>query len=311
MKHAAPATLLLLAAGLLNAPSLAREEHSRTRHEIFTLRPGIHYVYQYWYRENYSDPGRNITTTDSGVVQYAVLDSAILNDTTTQWSVVQLRSLFRYIRVAYGRDTSFWIRDTVGVTMSESLQGDHPLSCTSQIWSFPIVYPRSSLRPGVFRFSDSSQVAELITFIPPTSCAEGYDTLRFSHDSSFFARSMYWRHYCNISGGSGRLVVRLLERTVIAAVPGETPPLSLKLHPNYPNPFNPRTTIVYDLPAPFRVTLSVFDLLGRTVAVLVDEVRPAGRHEVPFDAAGLSSGLYFCRLAAPGGSTTQKMILQR
>ena len=69
---------------------------------------------------------------------------------------------------------------------------------------------------------------------------------------------------------------------------------------NYPNPFNPQTLIRFTVPATQHVTLHVFDALGRRVAVLVDEVRSAGAHEVAFDASSLPSGMYFYRLQAGG-----------
>lgn len=73
-------------------------------------------------------------------------------------------------------------------------------------------------------------------------------------------------------------------------------PLKLELMQNYPNPFNPTTMIGYQIPVSGHVRLTVFDLLGREVAVLVDERKAAGRYEVRFDGSGLSSGVYFYRI---------------
>lgn len=81
------------------------------------------------------------------------------------------------------------------------------------------------------------------------------------------------------------------------------------LHPNYPNPFNARTCITFDLPATLLARVEVVDILGRTVAVLADGVLPPGAHTVWFDGGNLSSGLYLCRLQAGAFSQTQKMVL--
>jgi hypothetical protein len=82
-----------------------------------------------------------------------------------------------------------------------------------------------------------------------------------------------------------------------------------RLYPNYPNPFNPTTTITFDLKESGHVTLTVFDMTGRTAAVLVNGHRSSGRYHVTFDAKGLPTGLYFYRLTAPGFSDMKKMIL--
>ncbi|MBI3112312.1 MAG: VCBS repeat-containing protein [Ignavibacteriales bacterium] len=79
----------------------------------------------------------------------------------------------------------------------------------------------------------------------------------------------------------------------------------------YPNPFNPSTTISYELPEPTRVQLSVFDMLGREVAVLVDGEKSAGRHAVRFNAEGLTSGIYVYRIHAGTFTQTRKFTLMK
>jgi hypothetical protein len=97
----------------------------------------------------------------------------------------------------------------------------------------------------------------------------------------------------------------------IATSVEESTPQAFRLLQNYPNPFNPTTVVSYQLPAAAMVHLVVFDLLGREVATLVNETQPAGAHSVTFDARGLSSGSYICRLTAGGASLTQTMLLMR
>ncbi|MBU1937256.1 T9SS type A sorting domain-containing protein, partial [bacterium] len=77
----------------------------------------------------------------------------------------------------------------------------------------------------------------------------------------------------------------------------------------YPNPFNPSTRITFDLKKAGHVSLKVFDLLGREVAILVDEVHPAGIHNATFDGSDLPSGIYFYRLQAGDFVQTKKMVL--
>jgi len=88
-----------------------------------------------------------------------------------------------------------------------------------------------------------------------------------------------------------------------------TVPEVYTLEQNYPNPFNPSTTIVFELPRISQVTLTVYDLLGREVSVLVNEGMSAGHHEATFDASSLSSGVYFYRLQAGDFVSTKKMVV--
>jgi hypothetical protein len=81
------------------------------------------------------------------------------------------------------------------------------------------------------------------------------------------------------------------------------------LHQNHPNPFNPSTRISYQLPAPAMVRLAVYDLLGREVALLVQGLREAGNHTLEFDARGLGTGVYLCRIEAAGMTAVRKMLL--
>jgi hypothetical protein len=86
-------------------------------------------------------------------------------------------------------------------------------------------------------------------------------------------------------------------------------PLVYELKQNYPNPFNPATKIAYALPKSGSVKLVVFDVLGREVAVLVNEYKKSGTYEVDFDASRLSSGVYFYRINAGDFTDTKKMLL--
>lgn len=86
-------------------------------------------------------------------------------------------------------------------------------------------------------------------------------------------------------------------------------PTVLTLDQNYPNPFNPATVIRYSVPVSGAVRLMVFDALGREISVLVDEKKPAGTYSATFSATGLSSGVYFYKLAINGSSLTRKMLL--
>jgi hypothetical protein len=91
----------------------------------------------------------------------------------------------------------------------------------------------------------------------------------------------------------------------------EATPHSYKLDNNYPNPFNPSTKISWQSPVSSWQTLKVYDLLGKEIATLVDEYKPAGNYNVEFDASNLTSGIYFYKLQAGTFAETKKMILTK
>ncbi|MBE2218657.1 MAG: T9SS type A sorting domain-containing protein [Ignavibacteria bacterium] len=87
-------------------------------------------------------------------------------------------------------------------------------------------------------------------------------------------------------------------------------PGDLELDQNYPNPFNPSTIITYTLGSNARVDLRVYDITGREVAALVNSTQPKGSHSVNFNASGLSSGIYFCRIAVNSGTSEYSKIMK-
>lgn len=88
-------------------------------------------------------------------------------------------------------------------------------------------------------------------------------------------------------------------------------PKQFQLEQNYPNPFNPSTVISWQSPVGGWQTLKVYDLLGREVAVLVNEEKPAGKHSVTFDASSFTSGVYFYRLSVGEFVSAKKLILMK
>ena len=88
-------------------------------------------------------------------------------------------------------------------------------------------------------------------------------------------------------------------------------PDNFSLEQNFPNPFNPSTTITFHLPSSSFVTLKVFDSTGKEVASLVDRHLPAGSHNTEWNASGMPSGIYLYRIQAGTCSETKKLILMR
>ncbi len=106
-------------------------------------------------------------------------------------------------------------------------------------------------------------------------------------------------------------ILKTVQSITTSVKTGGDVPDKFALEQNYPNPFNPTTIIKYSIPygTEVKVNLIVYDLLGKTVARLVNEKQSPGNYSVTFDASKLSSGLYFYRLTAGDFSQTRKMLL--
>ena len=107
------------------------------------------------------------------------------------------------------------------------------------------------------------------------------------------------------------MIIRHGARPPAAVRPTETLVGEYWLGQNYPNPWNPSTTIAYRVPRRCFVLLTVFDILGRQVAQLVNETQGAGHHEATLRADNLASGIYYYRLRADGHNQAKAMVLLR
>ena len=88
-------------------------------------------------------------------------------------------------------------------------------------------------------------------------------------------------------------------------------PTEYRLYDNYPNPFNPSTTIRYSLPEAAFTSIKIYDVVGNEVAVAVNEMKTAGTHQVTYNATSLSSGVYYYTIQAGSFKETRKMILMK
>lgn len=112
-------------------------------------------------------------------------------------------------------------------------------------------------------------------------------------------------------GPSGNNVYFDREDWITEVTPENSTPESYSLQQNYPNPFNPNTKINFSIPEQTNVKLKIFNAIGQEVATIVNTELTAGNHTVDFNAASLSSGVYFYRIETPNFTSTKKMILMK
>jgi photosystem II stability/assembly factor-like uncharacterized protein len=99
--------------------------------------------------------------------------------------------------------------------------------------------------------------------------------------------------------------------SIIGIPPQNNLPFVVRLGQNYPNPFNPSTVIRYSVTRFARVKITLYDILGRRVRVLLDDVKYPGEYTLQFNAEGLSSGIYFYKLVSGKHTVTKKMVLMK
>ena len=135
------------------------------------------------------------------------------------------------------------------------------------------------------------------------------DRLSFSFVDGAVEAGLSYRYRVQVSDERGSRVLFETDAIIL-------PPLPLTLHQNFPNPFNPSTTIRYYVPGKCRVRLEVYDVTGRLVARLVDRDQPAGHYGIEWNGGDnlgkkAASGIYFCRLQAGKDVRSRKMVLLR
>ena len=163
---------------------------------------------------------------------------------------------------------------------------------------------------GLFTDSETGDNRIMITKRPYVSTFHSFEKLKHGRNGSF--ADNLWRAAFDVANGV--IVTYLIRAYVSYNITGvqksiELMPGTYKLEQNYPNPFNPSTVISYQLPAAGNVTLKVYDILGREVAVLVNEEKPAGSYDVKFAGINIPSGVYFYTLTAGNFIQTKKLML--
>lgn len=281
--------------------------------QVFPLAPRLRYLYNYRYEYAYGGLAPSNTETDTGFIEYTILDSSVENDSTVIWTVKEVCALWDSLWFGWKPDSVCTTADSTIISLEETTKGLHELTANGIVWCFPVAQEGSS----VFRYSDSSALLLTASWTGGGGGGTvpfygGEDSLLLStgtglnyvriHTSDGFSPS--YSEYYDISAhlvGSPSLGIKNTGRTVLKPF----------LFQNYPNPFNPSTTISFDIPKPSHVSLIIYDILGRRVETLVDGDKSTGHYQVTFNGSRLPSGVYFCRIQAGNYTATKKLMLMK
>ncbi len=178
-------------------------------------------------------------------------------------------------------------KSDIGMQVGNGWRGD----VATHIWAINTdAVPRDSMFSGDFVRLDGDGLAAVTMDF---SCLQCHTTQTVSW-AALFAEDI---HTNGIVG---------IEDPVASALPAQ-----YELLGNYPNPFNPSTTIEFNLPKASNIRLTIYNMVGQEVAVLMDNFMPAGNHKVKFKAEELPSGMYLYRLETAGKSFARKMLLMK
>ena len=156
-------------------------------------------------------------------------------------------------------------------------------------------------QPNGVSLYDGSQYSWIHEIIDITDYLSHQFMLRFSLSSDLAGNLDGW-YIDNVK-------ISVYAAVAIAVEEEAIQPIVFNLEQNYPNPFNPTTTIKYSIPKQSYVMLKMFDILGREVATLVNEEKPAGTYEVSWEAKDLASGVYFYKIITGIYTAVKKMVL--
>ena len=148
------------------------------------------------------------------------------------------------------------------------------------------------------------------TTIPTAAGTYNY-TIKYKREAAWIDANIYTVAFVQNDGAANREVLNVAKPDAVTSVDpvSNTIPEKFSLHQNYPNPFNPTTNIKFDIPVNSDVRLSVYNTLGKEVAVLINEKLSAGQYDIQWNGNGFSSGVYYYRLEMNGATEVRKMML--
>ncbi|MBI2418174.1 MAG: T9SS type A sorting domain-containing protein [Ignavibacteriales bacterium] len=275
------------------------------QNDFFPLKVGNTYSYSYYsvskIYESLSLTEENFT---NGSVHFKILLKSE-TDSSVVWSVQEVDTVQRY-GTYHPLDTTYYNSE---FSITEMHSGNHALLSRDifGIWSFPSTLTHISFT----RYSDSVQSPRILSgsytggsypFTSTYTDSFGFrinEGLKLVHNSETSIMSHTYT--------TGYRHVELKEFTVGTDVIRKNN-TDFVLFPNYPNPFNPSTTIAYELPGKEQIIIKVYDVIGREVVTLFNGEKGAGKHAVTFNSAGLPGGVYICRLISANFSKSIKML---
>ncbi|HEY3251305.1 MAG TPA: SBBP repeat-containing protein [Ignavibacteria bacterium] len=209
-------------------------------------------------------------------------------------------SNYNFITLKYNNNgTQLWAKRLTEGDVANSLA----LDGNGNVYVTGYAYNSNSDIATVKYNSNGVQIGNVLTYNASTAFERGTSIVSNTSGSVVYVTGL-----SPTTQSSDVVVIKYSQLVGISNINSEIPE-NFSLEQNYPNPFNPSTTIKFAVPAEDNVSIKVYDMLGKEVAVLVNEIVKAGNYEVKFEASKLSSGTYFYRITTSSFNDVKKMML--
>jgi hypothetical protein len=267
--------------------------------DFFPLSVGNRWTYNYFASDD--EQLGSFRTRDSGLVTYKIVSRSLGSDSII-WNVQEVRNITHYYKYYFPPvfDTTYIVHDSTTFPIIEYQKNDHQLVSWATNWQTVFYFrPEFADSNVLFRYypsetKDTFTVIQAQYYRPPlqsrlaqlfkASFQRGVGLTMASYTAPGLTG---WVPFTYHTLNSSFL-------TPVESAKHTSLPKTFDLQNNFPNPFNPGTTIVFENPTAMRLKLSIYDELGRLVeTILNDEIQP-GRHSIQWIASHYSSGVYFC-----------------
>jgi hypothetical protein len=316
LRFPAMVAMLILIAEPSTGQSSANSANSLK--DVFPLRPALCYSYEFSDSSELTDYTLSWIATNKGTLRYHIVDSSITGDTAVVWNVLEIRAYqarrIRYEIVGPPTDSTFDVSDTASLQLTESLAGNHELRCDGIVWSFPLGHLNNVMHEPIFRYADSPSTRLTWSWMNPPGYAfygRGTDTLEASTTAGYLRRSLVEDWWSGYYVGFNSSQVRAASLPSAVQLTSDLVPNTSRLYQNFPNPFNPSTTIRFRLDRSSGVSLQIINLLGQAVETLYEGGLQPGEYSVLWNARNHPSGVYLCRLRSSQRSYEIKLLLVR
>ncbi len=279
--------------------------------DMFPLRVGNHWMYNYnWFENILLEIDRY--TSLVGIATLTVVGATHEAD-STRWILTEDVEGRYCIRDWMTRETCYTVTGSTTYELIEQHKWRHRLYRNNghfSSWRSIVPFGRDLIEPAFlyrYWYPDSAATVRARRQDRPSYPPILYSFL-FKTDSGLVgiqSRTGYLTG--SFFGSDHRLITGTI--TDVADQHSDVDPTEFRLYQNYPNPFNPSTEIRYQIPSAGHVSLKVFDLLGREVATLVNEIKQPGTYRVTWNALGYASGVYFYQLMAETFRQTKRLLL--